>query len=398
MASVQSKTLAPLLILRILEEYSDEKHPLTREEIERLLDEKYGITMERKSFFRHMENLINFLQLDEDGEHIVRTTVKVKRPEEISYAGFYVNDRTLNEQELRIIIDALSGSPYVSQWETEDLVRRLAGLGGRLFRKKMEAYQFIGQGSKVDKGKLTISFALEIIDEAITNHKQIRFDRMRTGSDGKKELSDCYNIICTPIRYFVREHNYYLVGIHEVKGVLQPVSYPISSIANIEILNVPAQDIRSIPEFRYGVDWQKFFREHPVMSWLNGKPELCTFLCFRWQIDDIKRRFGDALRIRQLSDEEYEAAGKAIAAKLEKEELVEVEVITDPYAAAEFSRSFALGMWLISPKDARGAVRFYLRSQLEHRERLEQHYIKEENRLQTKVTTHTSMRSEDDTD
>ena len=50
MAHTQSKTLAPLLILRILEEYSDEQHPITREEIERILDEEYGITMERKAF------------------------------------------------------------------------------------------------------------------------------------------------------------------------------------------------------------------------------------------------------------------------------------------------------------------------------------------------------------
>ena len=54
MRKIQPKTLTPLLMLRILEEYSDEKHPLTREDIERILDEEYGITLERKAFFRHM--------------------------------------------------------------------------------------------------------------------------------------------------------------------------------------------------------------------------------------------------------------------------------------------------------------------------------------------------------
>ena len=49
MARTQSKTLAPLLILRILEEYSDEQHPITREEIKRILDEEYGIPMKRKA-------------------------------------------------------------------------------------------------------------------------------------------------------------------------------------------------------------------------------------------------------------------------------------------------------------------------------------------------------------
>ena len=50
MRKIQPKTLTPLLMLRILEEYSDEKHPLTREEIERILeeysDEKHPLTRE----------------------------------------------------------------------------------------------------------------------------------------------------------------------------------------------------------------------------------------------------------------------------------------------------------------------------------------------------------------
>ena len=146
MAHTQSKTLAPLLILRILEEFSDEKHPLTREEIERILDEEYGITMERKAFFRHIEHLQELEDVD-----LRRVTVKPKDAEKNACAGFFLADRTFTEMELRVIIDALSGSHYLSQWETEDLVRRLAGLSTRKFRKKMSSYQFIGSGSKTDR-------------------------------------------------------------------------------------------------------------------------------------------------------------------------------------------------------------------------------------------------------
>lgn len=389
MARTQSKTLAPLLILRILETYSDEQHPITREEIERILDEKYGITMERKAFFRHIDHLNELDDVD-----ICRVTVKLKGEKKRTCAGFYLIERSFTEIELRVIIDALSGSQYLSQKETKELVQRLAGLSSRHFQKKMEAYQFIGFSSKSANENLLLN--LQTIDEAICEHKQICFDRRRTSSSGKKEPSDCRDILCTPIRYFVRQHEYYLIGIQAKHETLQLVSYPLSSIANVRKHPAPAQDIRSIPEYKYGIDWQTFYRKHPVMSWLQGKPELCTFLCFRWQIDDIKRRFGDELRIRQISEEEYAAASKAIAAKFEKEELVEVSVITDPYAAADFSRSYRLGMWLISPKDARGAVRFNLQSQLEHWERLEQHYIKKENRLNTKVTVRTIPRTDND--
>ena len=392
MASLQPKTLTPLLMLRILEEYSDEKHPLTREEIERLLDEKYGITMERKAFFRHIKSLQG---LTDEGIYVYRTTVKSKDPEETACAGFYLADRTFNELELRVIIDALSGSPHLSQWETEDLVDRLASLGNRHFRKRMSSYQFIG-GGKTENESLMLN--LEIIDEAISEQKQIRFARLRTKNDGTKELSNCGCISCTPVRYFVREHNYILVCIHEDKGALKAFSYPLSTIVNVEKLDTPAQDIRTIPEFQHGVDWQKFFREHPATSWLRGKPELCTFLCFPWQINDIKRRFGNEIRIRQISNDEYETFCKIFSGRADKSELAEVSVITDPIAAAEFSLSYTIGMWLIHPKNARKELCFFLRSRLGYWEWFEQNYIKKEQRNQSKVVVRLLPRNENDAD
>ena len=202
MASLQPKTLAPLLILRILEEYSDEKHPITREEIERILDEEYGITMERKAFFRHIKNLQG---LKDEGIYVYRTVVKSKDPEEAACAGFYLGDRKFNELELRIIIDALAGSHYLSQRETEELVKQLAGLGSRYFQSKMKAYQFSGRGGKT--GNENLMFNLEIIDEAIFEHKQISFDILCINSRGEQVASDRPKVVCTPIRYFVKDRN-----------------------------------------------------------------------------------------------------------------------------------------------------------------------------------------------
>ena len=396
----QPKTLTPLLMLRILEEYSDEKHPLTREDIERILDEEYGITLERKAFFRHMKSIgaREDDDLHPDDERIAdirRVVIESKDPDKKPCAGFYLTDRTFNELELRVIIDALSGSPHLSQWETEDLVDRLASLGNRHFRKRMSSYQFIGGGKTENE---TLMLNLEIIDEAISEQKQIRFDRLRTKNDGTKEQSNCGSIRCTPIRYFVREHNYILVCIHEDKGELKAFSYPLSTIINVEKIDTPAQDIRTIPEFKYGVDWQKFFREHQATSWLRGKPELCTFLCFPWQINDIKRRFGDEIRIRQISNDEYETFCEIFSGKVDKSELAEVSVITDPVAAAEFSLSYTIGMWLIHPQNARKELCFFLRSRLGQWERLEQNYIKREQRNQSKVVVQLLPRNENDAD
>ena len=339
MPSSQPKTLAPLLIMQILEEYSDEDHPLTREEIERLLDEKYGITMERKAFFRHMDNLMQLKQEKTESGEIIRTTVTI---DDIKYAAFYLTDRKINDHELRIIIDALAGSPYLSQKDTQDLTKYLTSLSSRYFQKKMEMYPFIGQSAKTENKKL--SHHLEVINEAIAENKQISFDILGVNSRGEQEISDRPKEVCTPIRYFVKDHNYYLVAVKTVEaellksksfgfkeGDLHLEAYVLSDVANVKKVDLPAHDYKSMPEFRYGIDWQKLWREHPSMKLLWYKPELCTFLCARDKIDDIKTHFGSELRIRQLNDTEFEKASKITNKKIARDALVEVSVITDRY-------------------------------------------------------------------
>lgn len=386
MPSVQPKTLTPLLMLRILEEYSDEQHPLTREEIERLLDEKYGVTMERKAFFRHMDDLIKLKELNDEPGEIVRTTVTVKRPEKATYAAFYLIDRKLNDHELRIIIDALAGSPYLSQKHTKELAEYLASFSSRYFRKKMETYPFIGQSVKTENKKL--SHNLEVIDEAIAEHKQISFDMFCVNSQGEHDISDRPKEVCTPIRYFVKDRNYYLVAVKTVdadllqyksfgfkEGDLRLEAYVLSNVVNVEMLNLPAHDYRSMPEFRQGMDWQKLLREHPSMKLLWYKPELCTFLCTRDKIEDIKAHFGGDFRIHKLSDVEFEKASKITNKKIARDALVEVSVITDRYEAALFALSCPFGLWVVSPKPARAIARNLSIFRLERYDLLEQHYI-----------------------
>lgn len=386
MGSSQPKTLTPLLIMQILEEYSDEEHPLTREEIERLLDEKYGITMERKAFFRYMDDLINLKKATSEPGEIVRTTVTVKQPKKITYSAFYLKSRKLNDNELRIIIDAISGSPYLSQKQTEELKGYLASISSRYFQSKMKAYQAVGRSAKTENEELSLN--LEVIDEAIAENKQISFDILRLNSRGQQVVSDRPQEVCTPIRYFVKDRNYYLVAVKTVgadllgsktfgfkEGDLHLEAYALSNVANVDKLDLPAHDYRSMPEFRQGMDWQKLWREHPSMKLLWYKPELCTFLCTRDKIEDIRAYFGGDLRIRQLNDTEFEKASKITNKKIARDALVEVSVITDRYEAALFALNFPFGLWVISPKPARAIVRSTSAFRLERYDFLEQNYV-----------------------
>ena len=394
MASVQPKTLAPLLILRVLEDHSDENHPLTRENIEDLLYKEYGIAMERKAFFRHIENV---RAIYKTGPISIRwKNIKPDPNERKHCKAYYLQNDKLSEIDLRVILDALSGSSYLSRQETNELADRLISLCPKPLQKRAVSYQRIGYAGKTDNDAILMN--LETIDKAITEHKQIHLDFIHIKSDGTRVVRKDSGTVCTPIKYFVKGHNYYLVGVHSQEGNLKLVSYRLSDIACAEVTDAPAPDYRMIPEFKHGVNWDKLLQEHPTLNRLQEKPILCSFLCLRWQIDDLKRHFGSLFRIRKLSDSEYEKSSKIISGKVEKRELLEVSVITDPLAAAEFACTHTVGMWLISPREARKALCFQLRSRLGQWERLEQNYIKKEQRNQSKVVVQLLSRNDSDVD
>ena len=57
MNSLEPKKLALIRILEILKNYSDDKHPLTQEEISGFLEREYGVVIERKAISRNLSLL-----------------------------------------------------------------------------------------------------------------------------------------------------------------------------------------------------------------------------------------------------------------------------------------------------------------------------------------------------
>lgn len=362
MPDTQSKTLIPLLILRYLEENTDQDHPASREKIEQYLD-TYGLTIERKAFFRHIDHLNEL-------EWVNIQRVAMRDSNGAACAGFYCNDRIFTDQELRIMMDALSGSRYLSQWETEDLIERLSLLSTKYFQRKINAYQFVGQENKTDNE--TLFYNLDIIDEAIVEGKQIRFNLISTDKNGEKKASVHKLERTSPIRYFVKDQRYYLIGVINFRDKCYFVSHDLSTITDVEKIELPADPVTAVPGFERGVDWKKFLREHPSLDNLRGKPELCTFHCKRWKLDELQGHFGNDLRIFPVQHSKPTSHHSQTAQEERLEDLLSVSVITDPYAAMRFAWDHPEGLWLIAPPSANQALRWRLKSQLDYYDRLEE--------------------------
>lgn len=116
MADFEPKKLALIRILQILEEHSDKDHPLTQEDLSSMLENDYGIVIERKAIGR------NISLLKEAGFDIGSRR-----------AGCYLDTRIFSDDELRMFIAAVNSNKDLTENQREDLVGRIAGLSSKYF-------------------------------------------------------------------------------------------------------------------------------------------------------------------------------------------------------------------------------------------------------------------------
>ena len=265
--SREPKKLALLRILQLLQKLSCEGHPLTHSDIAHELEQRYGITMERKAVSR------NFSVLREAGYDIVSVR-----------GGCYLREREFEPGELRALIDGVISSRYINSSQSKALIEKLTDLGGPDFDPHIRHLRTFPCADKADKQELFLNN--ELVDEAITARKQLSFDYSRYGVDGKPRKTKRHRV--SPYQLLLHNQRYYLAARNEHYGSL--TFYRLERITGVEILDEPLTP----PE--QGMDFSAFSLERPYM--FTDASEEVVFYADEAIADQVTDWFGSAARIR----------------------------------------------------------------------------------------------------
>ena len=277
MNSLEPKKLALLRILQILEQYSDIDHPLKQEDIARYLDRDFGIVIERKAIGR------NILLLKDAGYDILSDR-----------RGCYLVSREFEDSELRLLIDGVLASRYITAKHSKELIERLCSLSNKYFRSHVKNIWSVNEWSKTDNQALF--YNIEIVDAAIEQGKQIAFWYNKYGAD--KKLHKTSDHRATPYQMVLRNQRYYLIACNEKWKNLG--HYRLDRITDIRLTDEPATPLRSLPGHESGIDYKEYATSLPYM--FTDKPERVEFLADPAIIDQIVDWFGDNARIEQSGD------------------------------------------------------------------------------------------------
>ena len=194
MLMIENKKASILLILKVLEEYSDENHFLTQQDIINKVDELYGIELERKSV---AFSILLLQELDYDINKSPR-------------GGYALLSRSFDNSEIRYIVDSLFSSKSISGKQAAELSNKLNSCLSKYQRKD---YNFIYKSNEINRSEnKELFYTLELIEETKRRGKRVSFQYLTFDENGKPHTKmDGYRYIVSPYYSANSNGRYFLI-------------------------------------------------------------------------------------------------------------------------------------------------------------------------------------------
>jgi len=263
-----------LILARYLLEESDESHPLTMGQILAHLS-AMGISAERKSVYADLEELRTV------GLDVICTKQK--------NTGYFIGERRFQLPEVRLLVDAVQSSRFLTEKKSEELIGKLQSLVSRHEAKTLARNVFVS--GRIKNMNESIYRNVDTISAAIEGGNRIRFSYFEWDKTGAKRLRRQEEGYEAQPRFLLWDHeNYYLVAKEKKSGELR--HFRVDKMLSISLSEegdpkVPKPDPAEIARY-----------EKRLFGMFGGHQEYVTLSCEESLAGVFFDRFGSDLTVR----------------------------------------------------------------------------------------------------
>lgn len=226
-----------LYLRRIMLEKTDENHGLTSSEILAELA-AYGIQAERKSLYDDLQVLEKF------GMDICKT--------KSSTVKYYVGSRDFELPELKLLVDAIQSSKFITEKKSFSLIHKLEGLASVYEGKELQRQVVISNRAKTMNER--IYYLVDNIQNAIATDRKISFRYYRWELDYsgmekivKREKVKVGGYVASPWALCWDDENYYLIAYDSSSNSIK--HYRVDKMDKIRLLDEPRDGGKTFEEF-----------------------------------------------------------------------------------------------------------------------------------------------------
>ena len=232
--------MALLYMMRELLQKTDEDHTLNAADLIRIL-EKYGCQADRRTIYSNVEILSDF-------------GIDVQKKEDAP--GYYIGSREFELPELKLLVDAVQSSKFITEKKSEELIRKLMQLTNEQKAKELNRSVFIR--NRMKSGNEKVYYNVDNLHNAMNGDLQIEFQygewstskQLIAKHDGKKYL-------VSPWALTWDDENYYLIAYDEIEGKIK--HFRVDKMIRIETTGEPRNGREQFKDFDLAAFAKKTF-------------------------------------------------------------------------------------------------------------------------------------------
>ena len=205
-------------LAQIMLEKTDDDQYITMPEILSSL-EAYGVTADRKSIYNDLRDL-EVLGIEVEGEPVG------------GRYHYHVLNRPFELPELKLLVDAIQSSKFITERKTNALIKKLEQLVSQYEAVKLQRQVYVS--GRIKTMNESIYYTVDAIHNAISENKKIRFQYYQWNVKKEMELRHggaFYHI--SPWGLSWDDENYYLVGYDSEADTLK--HYRVDKMLHIQM-------------------------------------------------------------------------------------------------------------------------------------------------------------------
>ena len=226
MPKSDNQKLKIFYILDYLQQNSHQDHPVRAVELLHMLKQQHNIVCNRKTVYSDIQALQDY------GIDIISLPGK--------NGGYYIASRNFELPELKLLIDAVQSSRFLTEKKSRELIEKLCSqcsiYDARLMRRDVVV------SGRVKSMNETIYYNVDAIQEAIAENKQITFRYFDFGLDGRRHYRD-RDYVASPYGLCQDNENCYLMALSARHGVTSYRVDRMSDISQTEDARLPCPEL-----------------------------------------------------------------------------------------------------------------------------------------------------------
>lgn len=274
-----------LYIYQHLLKYSDAEHPVSTPELLRYLKEEHGMDVNRTTLPG------DFAMMEKAGLHF--EIIKSRQNK------YYFDGRLFDVAELKLLIDAISSSKFITEKKSKDLIRKLTTLTSEYNAEKLRRHVTVEGRIKSENEKAY--YILDAVNDAIDKGCKIRFQYTEYSNRKRKAMKNNgeYYIV-SPYALVWDGDYYYMIGWCDNREHMR--NFRLDRVYKTPMILENEAAVPEPKDFNLVEYSQKVFR----MFGSDDEMEV-ELLCETGTMNGIVDKFGTKVKTEEVDDNHFRA-------------------------------------------------------------------------------------------